>query len=107
MSKSPTELTLAKWRKLGYLCAIVEKWNPHARIRQDLFGFGDVLCVGHDETVLIQTTTQANVHARINKIEEQGDTVAILYRSGWRVIVEGWKQVGKWQSTETEIWPVK
>jgi hypothetical protein len=43
--KSPTAHALADLRKLGFLAAVVEKWNPHAKIRQDLFGCIDVIAV--------------------------------------------------------------
>ena len=47
MPKSlPTQRTLARLRQEGALeVAIVEHWNPHARIRQDLFGFIDILAI--------------------------------------------------------------
>ena len=38
MSTSPTTLTLKHLREQGYTAEVVERWNPHARIRQDLFG---------------------------------------------------------------------
>jgi hypothetical protein len=40
---SPTARTLEKLRKEGWTCAVVEHWNPHAHIRQDLGGGIDVL----------------------------------------------------------------
>lgn len=42
---TPTARTLAECRKRGWLAQVVEKWNPHARIRQDLFGCIDILAV--------------------------------------------------------------
>jgi hypothetical protein len=39
---TPTQRSLAYLRAEGWQVAIVERWNPHARIRQDLFGdYGD------------------------------------------------------------------
>ena len=35
--------TLALLREEGWTCEKTERWNPHAHIRQDLFGFIDVL----------------------------------------------------------------
>lgn len=40
---SPTARTLAKLRAEGWTAAVVERWNPHVRIRQDLGGGIDVL----------------------------------------------------------------
>jgi hypothetical protein len=54
---SPTKRTLAKLRKEGYLCAIVEKFNRFAGIRQDLFGFIDILAIREGEIIGVQTTS--------------------------------------------------
>ena len=41
---SPTQRSLAHLKALGYQARVVEKWNPFAKVRQDLFG-GDVLAL--------------------------------------------------------------
>jgi hypothetical protein len=41
---TPTQRALAFYKELGFVCAVVEKWNPHAKIRQDLYGCIDILC---------------------------------------------------------------
>ena len=51
MATSPTQLSLKLMKERGYLCQIVERWNAFAKIRQDLFGFVDVLCVSKDGVV--------------------------------------------------------
>src|SRR5512145_3126336 len=50
----PTKRSLEYLRGQGHLVAVVEKWNPHARVRQDLFGFIDVLAIRRDETLAVQ-----------------------------------------------------
>ncbi len=101
---SPTQLTLRKWRRAGYLAAVVEHWNPHVRIRQDLFGCIDVIAVGNGETVGIQSTTAKNAAARVKKIEDMPETVAALRNGDWRIIVEGWKKTGsRWTCKETDV----
>jgi hypothetical protein len=63
MSKSitTTQRTLARARQLGFTCGIVEKWNPHAHIRQDLFGFIDILAMREGcGLIAIQTTSDSN-----------------------------------------------
>jgi len=104
VATSPTQLTLRKWRKAGYNAAVVERWNPHARIRQDLFGFVDVLCVGNGETVAIQTTSYKNVASRVRKVEDMPETVESLRDAGWRIIVEGWHKPGhRWLCREVDV----
>lgn len=39
---------------LGWEVADVEKWIPRTNIRQDLFGFADLLCVKGDTTLAVQ-----------------------------------------------------
>ena len=56
-----TQRALAELRKQGCTAAIAERWNPHARIRQDLFGFVDVVAlrpVTHDILALQVTTSR-------------------------------------------------
>lgn len=45
MANSPTSRTLAECKKRGYVAAITEHWNSYARIRQDLFGFIDLVAL--------------------------------------------------------------
>lgn len=92
--KSPTQNTLQYLRSEGYLAAVVEHWNMHAKIRQDLFGFIDVLAIGHGETVGVQSTSRANISSRINKIEgdEYADALAFMRDANWKILVHGWDQ---------------
>lgn len=45
-STSPTQRTLAECKKRGWTAQVVERWNPHARVRQDLFGVIDLVAIG-------------------------------------------------------------
>lgn len=42
---SPTQRSLAHLRKNGWTVCVVEKWNQFAHVRQDAFGFGDLLAM--------------------------------------------------------------
>ncbi|MBI4326652.1 MAG: hypothetical protein HY674_15520 [Chloroflexi bacterium] len=42
---TPTQRSLSKLRAEGWLAVIVERWNPYDRVRQDLFGFADLLAI--------------------------------------------------------------
>lgn len=88
---TPTQRTLAKLRADGWLPAVVERWNPHARIRQDLFGFIDILAVRDGETLAVQATSGSNVSARVAKIAAS-DTAPMVRKAGWRVEVWGWRK---------------
>ena len=73
---SPTQRTLELLRAAGMTCAITERWNQYAKVRQDLFGFIDVLAMstklGPMDTTSgllgVQTTSGANHASRRTKI---------------------------------------
>lgn len=89
---TPTELTLKHLRAEGWTVAVVERWNPHARIRQDLYGFIDILALRGSETLAVQATSYTNMSARIKKIAEI-ETVAAVREAGWTIWVIGWRKV--------------
>ena len=67
---SPTQRTLAECKRRGWIAQVVERWNAHARIRQDLFGFIDVLALDGKRTYGIQATSATNVASRLHKIHD-------------------------------------
>jgi hypothetical protein len=87
-SKSPTQRSLEYLREQGYHCEVVEKWNPWSRVRQDLWGWCDILAIRRDEVLAVQVTA-SGVAARIKKIQES-DTVLRVREAGIRVEVHGW-----------------
>lgn len=92
---TPTARTLAFLRSdLGMQAGVVEKWNPHARIRQDLFGFADLIaCSPAHGIVAIQATSGDNVSKRIAKIRNEPRAVRWLESHG-RIWVVGWSKKG-------------
>lgn len=92
-SQSPTQRSLAHLREQGYLVSIVERWNPHARIRQDLWGWCDILAIRKNEVLAVQVTSSA-VSERIRKIQES-ETVATVRDAGIRIEVHGWRKNSK------------
>ena len=68
MPVSHTPRTLKLYRELGYLATVTERWNPYAKIRQDLFGFIDILAINDTTCVGIQSTSRGNHLARREKI---------------------------------------
>lgn len=107
--KTPTQRSLQFLRKRGGLVAVVEKWNPHARIRQDLFGFADIICVSGDTVALVQSTSQGHAAARERKIAESAAANFWLSGPNRTVFVHGWSRVGArgrrktWQCDERQV----
>lgn len=101
---SPTQRSKAYLEKQGYRVAITERWNPHARIRQDLFGVVDMIALRGSETLAVQTTSGSNVSARVQKIADAEATPDIR-AAGWRFVVHGWRKAanGRWTLREVDV----
>ena len=92
---SPTQRTLQRIRKEGWpLVAVVERWNPHAMIRQDLYGFIDILAVCPRRGILaVQATSGSNVVSRVDKIASHENARPWLETPGCRIEVWGWRKL--------------
>jgi hypothetical protein len=104
MASSPTQRSLKIMRDQGYLCAVVEHWNVFARIRQDLYGFIDILCIKDGKTVAVQTTSYSHVADRIKKIQGL-ESYPIVRSAGWEIVVHGWRKdkAGRWVVREVFV----
>jgi hypothetical protein len=91
---SPTQRSLKLLRDEGYTAAVVEKWNRFANVRQDLFGFIDILGIKRGEIVGVQSTTADNMSARIRKITDH-ENVGVVREAGIRIVVHGWRKDAK------------
>jgi hypothetical protein len=90
---TPTQRSLKLLRDDGYTAEVTEKWNPHAKIRQDLFGFVDVIGIkAGRKPLLVQTTSGSNVAARIAKMSGI-PAVQLAIDCGFDVQVHGWRKL--------------
>ena len=96
MASKPTQRSLEYLRGEGWLVGIVETWNMGAKIRQDLFGFADLVAVhpGKVGTYYVQVTSGGNLAARRTKILAEPRAHQIL-TCGNRVLLHGWRKVKK------------
>lgn len=103
MATSPTQLSLKKLRAEGYLVAITEKWNVFCKIRQDMWGWCDLLAIKENEVLAVQTTSYTNISARVQKITNS-DTLGMVRKSNIKVNVHGWRKVGsRWECKVIDI----
>lgn len=123
MPTTPTQRTLTECRRRDWLAGTVERYQysfayrgvveaakgrgresvhravhqlkRHGEgVRQDLFGFLDVLAMTGDSMLGIQATTHANLAARFTKmIADKREAVRICLSSGLRVEVWGWRKL--------------
>ena len=98
MPASPTARTLERLRSAGYLSQVVERWNPHARIRQDLYGVIDVLGINEADTIGVQATTLSGRSSHLKKMLES--PAAATWTTGpnrslelwcWRKLKNRWR----------------
>ena len=126
---SPTQRTLAELKRRGWICQVVEKWNPHARIRQDLFGCIDIIAIveGTLTTAVdveagsitvepfscllgIQATSGANHASRREKMLSEPRAHSWM-KAGGRLAIWSWAKKGPrgkrktWQLREEAIAP--
>jgi hypothetical protein len=92
---TPTSRTLDELRRMGYTPAVVERWNPWAKIRQDLYGFIDILAVKEGETgvLAVQTTTTDHAANRMDKAKASPN-LRVWLSCGNRFEVWGWAKRG-------------
>lgn len=86
----PGARTLQELRKQQVPCGVVERYIPQAKIRQDLFGFIDIIAIRENKIVGIQATTSSNVSSRIAKILESPEIPIQWFRAGGEIEVWGW-----------------
>ena len=105
MKTSPTQRSLKLMRDLGWHIQVVERWNQWAHVRQDLFGWIDlVACHPQERGILgIQTTTNEHRIDRLKKAVGNAALVAWLLAGG-RLEVHGWRKLkGRWQVVRAAV----
>lgn len=100
---SPTQLTIRSLKQDGWLVEVVEKYNFFAKVRNDLFGFIDILAIKDGSVLAVQATSKANISSRVNKIAEH-ENIAEVRKLGWQIEVWGWAKVGnRWAVTVRDV----
>jgi len=102
--------SLSLLREQGWTCGIVEKFNVFAKIRIDLFGFVDILCLREGKMLAVQTTTATHLEERKNKILANPN-YPLLKSTGCGIELHGW---GKYsvknkngKRSKRKIWRLK
>jgi len=91
---TPTQRTRARLRELEVTNEIVERWNPHARKRVDLFNVIDIVAVTSTSTIGVQVTSGSGHAARRTKCEAEKLFWVWLQCDGRRFVVWSWSKRG-------------
>src|SRR5690349_222122 len=91
---SPTQRSLKKLRADGYTAVVVEHWSHYARRRIDFANFADIIAFQPGKGIVaVQTTTAANLAARIAKIKAE-PRAATWLAAGGKIVAQGWAKRG-------------
>lgn len=107
MSISPTQRTIRELRNQGMKCAIVEKWNAHVKIRQDMFGIIDVIALDPERGVIgVQCCAGSGFASHYRKLTEDRvqDTIDWLETPGTSLELWAWRKVKLKRGGKAERW---
>ena len=93
---SPLQRSMKQLREEGWHVEKVEWWNSWGKVRQDLFGILDLLCIhkqdGH--TLGVQVTTMGQKQPHIRKIRKSKN-YPLLRKAGWMIQLHSWRKLKK------------
>lgn len=108
---TPQARTKQHYNGLGYSVGTVERWNAHVKrkdggvgIRQDLFGFIDLIVMAYSELWAVQVSGYSKHAEHRAKILSNANAPTWL-RCGGRIFLVSWynPKRGDWQFREEEI----
>ena len=93
---SITQRTLKYLRAAGYVCGIVEHWNSFCRVRQDLFGFIDIIAIDTKgkRIIAVQTTSGSHHSDRVTKIKMEERAIDWT-EGGGSIMMISWTKAGE------------
>ena len=105
MATSPTQLSLKKLRKEGFIAEVVER-NLTRTIKKDFLGCIDILAFNPEtkDMIGVQATTCSNSGARVKKAEEN-ELIHLWLKMGFRFEVWGWAKYGG--KNKRKLWDVR
>jgi len=97
MAVTTTQRSLKYMRDNGFYVEVVERYNSFTKRKNDFAGFIDILCLGQNAVIGVQTTSWSNTSSRLKKILEH-ENLDIVRESGIKIEVHGWqKKNNRWQ----------
>ena len=103
---SPTQRTLKANRNLDRICGIVEKFQQYGGkfgIRQDLFGFIDIIAIDEFEGIVAIQSTGQDWSGHIKKIMEL-EEIVLKWLHHAPLELWSWRKVKKVRGGKAMIW---
>lgn len=103
---TPTQRTIRALKSQGCPCAIVEKWNAHARIRQDMFGIIDIIALDPARGVVGVQCTGNDFSGHFRKITEEKAKESLQWLETPGTVLElwAWRKVKVKRGGKALIW---
>ncbi len=88
-----TQKTLELYRDQGFMCQVVERWQPHSGRRIDLFGVVDIIALTPGKLIGIQSTSYAGRREHQKKIYDEHNLVVKWWlEAGNELLLVCWKK---------------
>jgi len=108
---SNTSRTLKYIREKGWVADMVERWipmptHPAKGFRKDYLGFGDIIALGENSIIAIQSCGQAFAahHRKITEDEFVAPNAQKWLENGGRLILIGWRKTLKDRKGKMKYW---
>lgn len=103
---TPTQRTIRELKNRGLVCAIVEKWNAYAKIRQDMFGIIDIIALDPQRGVIGVQACGSAFSAHYHKLTEEKaqETYDWISTPGTHLELWGWRKIKKVRGGKAMIW---
>jgi hypothetical protein len=105
------ERSLIRCREAGYTTGLTEHFNPHVRIRQDLYGFIDFVAMKPGKSILAVQVCNTHAQEHIENVCKHPNA-KIWLQTGSRIVIHSWVERSKlgvktWELDLTRIELVK
>ena len=104
---SPTQRTLRVLRQQGAICGITEHWNYYVGIRQDLFGFIDLIALTSDRGIVGMQCCARSGHAAHRKKILENEVAPEWIKSGGKIEIWSWAKQKLERGGKAERWMAK
>jgi len=104
MASSPTARSLQYAKRHGWPAQVVERWNPYAKVRHDLFGCIDLVVLHPEGIIGVQACAGSSHSARRKKALEQPHLHAWLEAGG---LFEIWSWAKRGERGKAKRWTLR
>lgn len=106
-SVSNTQRTLAYLKDSGYMTAMAERWVEAIKCRIDMFGFIDIVAVGHGHILAVQSCAGDKFAEHDRKILGSEKARKWMIDGNAPIMLIGWRKLKKERGKAAQKWEPK